>query len=362
MKKILVVINILVLGFLLSACTQIPVNIPENVSQTTTATEVSPGSLINDQQPGAYTNTNQVLTPVPPLKITFPTPGAEPKSIWRPALYDIPFALGPFDHFYFSRPIPVDQVNWPLADYKYGDFYPGRDIVHTGVDIDAPTGTEVMAAAPGKVIWAGYGFSLGNEDPEDPYGKAVAIKHDFGYQGKQMTTVYAHLDRVDVMVGQEVKMGDVLGIVGTTGATSGPHLHFEVRLEDTQRYYSTRNPELWLAPPIGWGVIAGKIMKPDGTLLVGQVVTVESVETGKTYSSRTYAPNLPIADDYYKENMVIADLPAGDYYLIVDFDKTRNKTIISVYPGSITYFSFRGEKGFNFSPPPTPSPKNWPGN
>lgn len=362
MKKSLFVFHVLALGCLLSACAQPLGAAPENSTPTETIVENLSSTPINNLLPEPNSRANQAVTPLPPLKITFPTPGAEPKSIWRPALYDVPFALGPFDHFYFSRPIPVDQVNWPLADYKYGDFYPGRDIVHTGVDIDAPTGTEVMAAAPGKIVWAGYGFSLGDEDPEDPYGRAVAIKHDFGYHGRQMTTVYAHLDRVDVMVGQEVNMGDILGIVGTTGATSGPHLHFEVRVEDTQRYYSTRNPELWLAPPIGWGVIAGKILKPDGAPLIGQVVTVENIDTGKVYSSRTYAPNLPIADDYYKENLVIADLPAGEYYLIVDFDNNRNKTIISVFPGSISFFTFRGERGFNFSPPPTPSPKNWLGN
>ncbi|NMC79962.1 MAG: M23 family metallopeptidase [Chloroflexi bacterium] len=140
--------------------------------------------------------TTDVPTAIPPVaqssgtqgnedvwRFTFPTPGPEPVSLWRPPLYPAPWALGPFDHFYFSRPIAADEVNWPLADYRYGGIFFGVDIVHTGVDITAPRGTPVLAAGPGKVVWAGYGLYLGNNNPGDPYGLAVTIRHDFGYQG-----------------------------------------------------------------------------------------------------------------------------------------------------------------------------------
>ena len=58
-----------------------------------------------------------------PLRFTFPTPGPAPKFSLRPALYEVPWALGPYDHFYFSRPIAADEVNWPLADYRYGGIF-----------------------------------------------------------------------------------------------------------------------------------------------------------------------------------------------------------------------------------------------
>jgi hypothetical protein len=64
------------------------------------------------------------ITPSPmPFQFSFPTPGAEPVSGWRPPLYPIPWAMSAYDHFYFARPIAADQVNWPLADYRYGGIF-----------------------------------------------------------------------------------------------------------------------------------------------------------------------------------------------------------------------------------------------
>jgi murein DD-endopeptidase MepM/ murein hydrolase activator NlpD len=94
-------------------------------------------------------------------------------------------------------------VNWPLANYRYGGvFLP--DVVHTGIDIPAPLGTPVIAAGAGRVTWAGYGLFRGVEDTTDPYGLAVAIKHNFGYNGDTLYTVYGHMEQVDVVVGQQV--------------------------------------------------------------------------------------------------------------------------------------------------------------
>jgi murein DD-endopeptidase MepM/ murein hydrolase activator NlpD len=329
-----------------------------------TATPVLTGVLTTQVvQPIGASTEQPIPTHAAPLKIEFPNQDDQPQSIWRPPLYQVPFALSPFDHFYFSRPIAVDKVNWPLADYKYGDFFPDRpNIIHTGVDIDAPAGTPVLAAAPGQVMWAGYGYASGTEDPNDPYGDAVSIRHDFGWNGRKLTTVYAHMSRVDVVSGQFVQAGQQIGIVGSTGATTGPHLHFEVRLEDTSKYFSTRNPELWLAPPEGWGLLVGRVLKNDGAVLIGQVVTARSLSTNKTYSSRTYAPLLTVPDDYYKENVVIADLPAGFYEVTIDYDKNRYSTIIQVHPGSVSFFIFQGDKAFRFDPPQVFSPSAWLGN
>jgi len=284
-----------------------------------------------------------------PLRFTFPTPQPPTTSLWRPPLYDTPWALGPHDHFFFTRPIAADEINWPLADYRYGGIFFNTDIVHTGVDITAKRGTPVIAAGPGQVMFAGYGLYLGNNDREDPYGQAVTIRHDFGYQNRQLYTVYAHMDRIDVVTGQRVETGTPLGIVGDTGMTTGPHLHFEVRIENDS-FYSTRNPELWLSPPQGWGVLAGKALNTNGSLLTRQEVTVISLATSQKWTVATYGDQAVNADDYYQENVVLSDLPAGSYEIVIDYQERRIKTRVEITPGAVTYFFFRGNYGFSDDP------------
>lgn len=279
-----------------------------------------------------------------PLQFTFPTPAAEAVSAWRPPLVPVPWALTPYDHFYFTRPIATDAVNWPSADYRYGDFFIDTDIVHTGIDIAADRGTPVIAAAAGKVTWAGEGLYKGGNVAGDPYGLAVTIRHNFSYNEREVYTIYAHMDRVDVVVGQNVEAGEQLGIVGTTGKTTGPHLHFEVRIESNSFFY-TRNPELWLAPPQGWGVLVGNMIDRYGFPLYKNKIKVTSEELGKTWVVRTYGPTSVNKDDFYRENLVLSDLPAGDYWIEfrVRWKDYRHK--ITIKPGMVTYFNFLERPG-----------------
>ncbi len=90
-------------------------------------------------------------------------------------------------------------------------------------------GTPIMAIGPGTVTFAGYGIYYKGNIYADPYGIAVSIKHDFGFAGKEITTVYGHMDETYVYRGQHVEGGEVIGIVGETGKVSGPHLHLEVQ-------------------------------------------------------------------------------------------------------------------------------------
>ena len=89
---------------------------------------------------------------------------------------------------------------------------------HSGVDIAVHKGTPVMATANGTVTCARYKGS---------FGKVVFINHGFG-----IVTRYGHLSKLHVQEGQKVKRGDVIGEVGSTGRSTGPHLHYEVRLND----------------------------------------------------------------------------------------------------------------------------------
>lgn len=86
---------------------------------------------------------------------------------------------------------------------------------HTGLDVAAPVGTPIVAAADGHVIYAGYNKA---------YGKAMVIDHGYG-----LTTRYAHCSKFEAKPGDRVKRGELVARVGNTGRSTGPHLHFEVK-------------------------------------------------------------------------------------------------------------------------------------
>ena len=98
---------------------------------------------------------------------------------------------------------------------------------HKGVDIAAPMGTDVYCAAQGKVIFAGQ---------KSGYENCVIIEH-----GNGLATLYGHLSKILVDANQQVKIGDVIAKVGSTGRSTGPHLHYEVRKNNTPI-----NPKLFL--------------------------------------------------------------------------------------------------------------------
>jgi murein DD-endopeptidase MepM/ murein hydrolase activator NlpD len=114
---------------------------------------------------------------------------------------------------------------WPVAG-ELTDGFGGRrnpfgglgSEFHTGQDISALFGTPVMAAAQGTIIFAGW---------QNGYGQIVIIDH-----GNGLTTRYGHLSGIDVELGQQIARGQQLGRVGSTGRSTGPHLHYEVRIND----------------------------------------------------------------------------------------------------------------------------------
>ena len=230
-----------------------------------------------------------------------------------------------------------------------------------GVDIPAKAGTLVLAAGAGTVVWADWGLFSGVPDNyQDAYGRAVAIRHDFGYNGQPLYTVYAHMREVYVANGQWVETGAPLGEVGDTGVTTGPHLHLEVRLGENS-YFNTYNPELWVAPPQGWGVLAGRVMETNKALLNNTSIKIRSNETNREWQVNTYGPEAVNPDPYYNENMVISDLPAGRYTVIIKYNGKDEKLQIEIHSGQITFFTFRGEFGYNLGvPTPTPRPEQSP--
>lgn len=117
---------------------------------------------------------------------------------------------------YLTSPLEFSRVS-----SGYGmRFHPisGQRKAHLGVDYAAPTGTPVRTIADGVVAFAGW---------QRGYGNVIQIQHK-----DRQSTLYAHLSRIDVSRGQRVEQGDRVGAVGSTGASTGPHLHFEFRTND----------------------------------------------------------------------------------------------------------------------------------
>jgi len=114
---------------------------------------------------------------------------------------------------------------WPAKGYitspfgaRTSPFGRGGDF-HNGVDIKVPSGSPVVAAGAGRVTEADF---------MNGYGLRVVISHDFGLE-----TIYAHMKKAEVKPGQQVKRGQLIGLSGNSGRTTGSHLHYEVRVNDT---------------------------------------------------------------------------------------------------------------------------------
>ena len=113
---------------------------------------------------------------------------------------------------------------WPVRGYlssSYGqrkDPFTGQQEFHFGIDVSTPIGRPVVAPADGVVLYA---------SKRGTYGNVIVIDHKFG-----MMTRYAHLSKFNVRSGTRVKRGDIVGFVGNTGRSNGPHLHYEVWLSD----------------------------------------------------------------------------------------------------------------------------------
>jgi murein DD-endopeptidase MepM/ murein hydrolase activator NlpD len=110
---------------------------------------------------------------------------------------------------------------WPTEGLVYSLFGMRWGRMHRGIDISGRSGTPVLAARDGTVTFAGV---------KGGYGNIVILSHEDGYE-----TRYAHLSSIKASVGDVVETGDVIGLMGSTGRSTGPHLHFEIRKDDTAR-------------------------------------------------------------------------------------------------------------------------------
>lgn len=107
-------------------------------------------------------------------------------------------------------------LSWPTKGTLTSSFGKRNGRKHEGIDIAAPKGTPIYSAAAGEVVFSDWGPT--------GYGKMIIIKHPY-----HLTTVYAHNSKILVKKGTRVKQGQKISLMGSTGRSTGPHLHFEVR-------------------------------------------------------------------------------------------------------------------------------------
>lgn len=134
------------------------------------------------------------------------------------------------------QPVANEELKRLASGYGYRvDPFTKARKMHYGMDFSAEIGTPIYATGDGKIIRA--------DNRSSGFGNHIRIDHGYGY-----TTVYAHLSEYNVRVGQKVKRGEVIGFVGNTGRSRGPHLHYEVwldgdRLNPVNFYYGDLSPE-----------------------------------------------------------------------------------------------------------------------
>ena len=278
------------------------------------------------------------------------TAGFAPPLPIRPRRWDLVEAPPPSKpeapkHPWLQRPIAAGDNPYIDQTYRYGSTMGGMFQQHQGVEFNNPDGTPVHAVADGTVVFAG---------PAEAAANTVAIRHDQGFNGQQVFSVYYHNIRLDVRTGQKVKAGDVIALVGNTGRATNDHLHLEIHVAPTadsgkivnpaERYPAfTVNPQLWIAPLPGTGVVAGRVLdaagKPLGAARVYGLVLSYPSETpfvfAETYQEHAHG------DAAYGDNFAVGDVPAGRYLIAAVVEDKPIWRVVDVAAGQVTFVEFK---------------------
>jgi len=253
-----------------------------------------------------------------------------------------PEAIPADNHFWLQRPIEPQGSDWPDTYYPFASRGDGTMAVHHGVEFVNPSGTPVLATAPGTVIVAGdddrqvYGARPGF------YGQVVIQQLDQMLGGRPLYVVYGHLSEINVRVGQHLRVGDVLGTVGMTGSALGPHLHLEVRY-GSNHYESAVNPELWLQPSEGHGSLAGALISatnepvPDVRITLSRAEQPQrAVRVISSYPQRGIS-----SDPAWQENFAAGNLRAGDWVVLAYHNGRSVQSVVTIQPGATTRMVLR---------------------
>jgi murein DD-endopeptidase MepM/ murein hydrolase activator NlpD len=250
---------------------------------------------------------------------------------------------------WLRRPIAPPGNIYLDQTYRYGSTMGGNFQQHQGVEFNNPDGTPVKAALGGTVVYAGRA---------EAGALTVAIRHDTTVTARDTTfrlySIYFHNNALEVHEGDRVRTGQVISRVGNTGRATNDHLHLELAISPTdsigaivdslQRFppYTT-NPELWLRPLPGTGVVAGQVFDAAGApvrqariyglaKLVPRETPFSYIET---YGDKAHSHPL------YGEHFALGDVPSGTYLVGTELEGKRVLRRVTVAPGRLTWVVFR---------------------
>jgi len=238
-------------------------------------------------------------------------------------------------HFIFARPISPDNNDSVDKSYRYASTANGKREPHHGVDILNKFGTPVYAAADGVVVFVGPDSAAVYSSWINFYGNMIVLKHD-----NDLYTLYGHLSKIVVQVGEAVQVGEKIGEVGQTGVAIGSHLHFEVRTGNFEDYFSTLNPELWLVPEkddsgVQYGAVMISIVDEKSQHQYAEM-TLERMPTasdkGKTFYLDTYVNDMAKGE----ENAAMSDLLSGRYRIALKYNGHLYERLVAVKSGKLT--------------------------
>lgn len=276
-------------------------------------------------------------TPDPTPTVVLPLPTAT-QATCDPFSADFCIAQG---HFIYQNPIAQPGNTSVDRIYPYGSTQHDSREPHHGVEFLNKYGTPVHAAGDGVVQFAGPDHEAIYGPRKDFYGNVVVIRHP-----DAIYTLYAHLSKIDVQAGDDVRAGDLIGEVGQSGAATGSHLHFEVRRGgDGTDYFSTQNPELWLIPNKDQsgdllGAISFSIIDKNSNFQFAEFTARYFPDKNgpriKSYYIVTYTDDMTLG----KENAALGDLPPGYYYVSLKHNGYLYERWVEVKSGRFTQVVF----------------------
>lgn len=250
---------------------------------------------------------------------------------------------------WFRRPIAPTDNGFIDQSYRYGSTMGGNFQQHQGVEFNNPDGTPVFAIGSGTVVYAG---------PAEQGALTVTIRHDttITAQGRRYRafSTYYHNSLLKVKRGQRVAKGALISRVGNTGRATNDHLHLEISaspsdslalvVDSLQRFPPyTSNPELWIEPLPGTGIVAGQVLDGSGAPVrqarIYGITKRDPADTpfsyAETYGDKAHPHPL------YGEQFAVSDVPAGSYVLGTEIEGKKVFRQVDVEAGKLSWVVFK---------------------